>query len=183
MGFVYLGAKFNCNRIFALHSGLRNKPDNVEQTIKPMESLIAWDHYFFELLNGVWTNEFLDQIMPLWRDKKTWYPLYLLIIGFSLYQFKWRGLYFILVVVLSIGLADFCSSQILKKKVQRLRPCNNTEMQAEVRLLVGCGRAYSFTSSHAANHFAIATFISLTLGLIYRKIRWPLHLFHTKKFI
>jgi len=43
-----------------------------------------------------------------------------------------------------------------------------------VRLLVHCGRAYSFTSSHAANHFAIAVFISLTLGLLYSWIKWPL---------
>jgi undecaprenyl-diphosphatase len=39
---------------------------------------------------------------------------------------------------------------------------------------VKCGNAYSFTSSHATNHFAIATFLSLTLGKRFKKIKWPL---------
>jgi undecaprenyl-diphosphatase len=141
-----------------------------------MESLITWDQHLFEFINNVWTNPLLDTVFPDWRDKKTWYPLYLFIIIFSIYKFKLKGLFFVLAVILSIGLADLCSSQLLKKNVKRLRPCNDIEMKDDVRLLVHCGKAYSFTSSHAANHFAIATFISLTLGLIYRKIRWPLYL-------
>lgn len=141
-----------------------------------METLIELDQQVFEWINGEWTWSILDQIMPWWRDKKTWYPLYIFIIIFSVVKFRLKGLYFILAVVLSIGLADLCSSQLLKKNVKRLRPCNDLEFKEEVRLLVHCGRAYSFTSSHAANHFAIATFISLTLGLMYGWIKWPLML-------
>ena len=139
-----------------------------------MEYIIEIDQQLFELINGTWTNGFLDMVFPWWRDKKTWYLLYLIIIGFALMKFRLKGLYFILAVVLSLGLADLCSSQLMKKNVKRLRPCNDMEFKEDVRLLVHCGRAYSFTSSHAANHFAIASFISLTLGLLYGWIRWPL---------
>ena len=139
-----------------------------------LDQILHLDQQLFHLLNGEWHNALFDAVMPYWRDKKTWIPLYLLIAAFSLYRFRLRGLYFILAVALTVGLTDTVSSKGFKKNVQRLRPCQNTEMQAEVRLLTGCGRSYSFTSSHAANHFAMATFIVLTLGRLYRRIRWPL---------
>ncbi|MBK8699845.1 MAG: phosphatase PAP2 family protein [Saprospiraceae bacterium] len=41
-------------------------------------------------------------------------------------------------------------------------------------MLVRCGSGYSFTSSHATNHFAIATFLSFSLGTFLRKVRTPL---------
>ena len=34
-----------------------------------------------------------------------------------------------------------------------------------------CGAGYSFTSSHAANHFAVATFLIMTIGQILPKIK------------
>ena len=68
------------------------------------------------------------------------------------------------------------SSELVKKTVRRIRPCNDPELQEEVKLLVSCGAGYSFTSSHATNHFAVAAFISMTLGLLYRWIRLPLFL-------
>lgn len=50
-----------------------------------------------------------------------------------------------------------------KKNVKRLRPCNQIELQENINVLVPCGSGYSFTSSHATNHFAIATLVSFTL--------------------
>ncbi|MCB0570653.1 MAG: phosphatase PAP2 family protein [Phaeodactylibacter sp.] len=138
--------------------------------------ILQLDQQLFHLLNGEWHNAFFDAIMPYWRDKETWFPLYALFGIFLAYRYRLRGLYFILAVVLTVGLADLASSQGFKKHVRRLRPCQDTEIQAGARLLVGCGRSYSFTSSHAANHFAMAAFIALTLGRIYRRIRWPLFL-------
>ena len=47
-----------------------------------MNELIQIDHYLFHLLNEEWTNGLFDVIMPYWRDKMTWIPLYLFAIGF-----------------------------------------------------------------------------------------------------
>jgi len=80
-----------------------------------LESIIEFDQQLFELINGEWTVGFIDTIMPWWRDKKTWFPLYLFIIGFSLFKFKLKGLYFIIAVVISIGAADLCSSLYSKR--------------------------------------------------------------------
>ncbi len=143
-----------------------------------MEVLQQADVYLFHLINGHHVG-WLDAIMPYWREKSTWIPLYLLVAGFTIWKFRLRGVYFLLALVLTVGLADTISSKVIKPAVHRLRPCNEPSLQNEVHLLIECGGGYSFTSSHATNHFAIATFISMTLGLFFRRIRLPLYLWAT----
>ena len=141
-----------------------------------MEQVIAADQFLFELINGQVHNAVLDWLMPIWREKSTWIPLYIALAAFVGYKYRWQGLYLVLALALAVGLADTVSSKIIKPSVHRLRPCNDPTLKDEVQLLVDCGNGYSFTSSHASNHFAVAAFLSLTLGLHYRRIRWPLYL-------
>lgn len=138
-----------------------------------MEQLLQLDQYWFELVNQAWHTDFLDAIMPYWRDKKFWIPLYAGLIVWTGIVFKQKAIWFVLGVVLCVGVADTVSSKILKPSIQRLRPCNDPDLKASVQLLVRCGSGYSFTSSHATNHFAIALFIMLTLGAVYPAIRLP----------
>lgn len=141
-----------------------------------MEQVIAADQFLFELINGHAHNAVLDWLMPVWREKSTWIPLYIALAAFVGYKYRLQGLYLILALALAVGLADTVSSKIIKPSVHRLRPCNDPAIRDDVQLLVHCGSGYSFTSSHATNHFAVAAFLSLTLGLHYRRIRWPLYL-------
>ncbi len=138
--------------------------------------LLQLDTEWFRLLNGQWHQPWLDNIMPFWRHKLFWAPLYLLLLGIVVINFPRKAIWFILAVALTIGLADFGSSQLIKKSVQRLRPCNDPALQSEVHLLVRCGSGYSFTSSHATNHFALATFFALTFGRRWRWARWLFYL-------
>jgi len=39
-------------------------------------------------------------------------------------------------------------------------------------LLPSCGSGYSFTSSHATNHFAFGVFVFLTMGKVLGKWKW-----------
>jgi len=48
--------------------------------------------------------------------------------------------------------------------IGRVRPCNDPVLSDIVRDLVQCGSGYSFPSTHATNHFAMAIFIAMTLG-------------------
>lgn len=136
-----------------------------------MTNLLAFDEQLFHWINSDWQNAFLDAVMPWWRDKKTWIPLYIALAGFMWYRFRLRGVYLMLALALTVGVADGVSSHLIKKTVKRIRPCNDATLQQPARIVASCGGGYSFTSSHATNHFAIATFLSLTLGLFYRKIR------------
>ncbi len=134
-----------------------------------MTELLQLDQAVFFLINGDWHNSFLDAIMPYWRDKLFWLPLYVFLLFYILLNFKLKGFYFILMIAAVIAIADTTSSKVIKKSVQRVRPCNDANVKEEVQLLIRCGGGYSFTSSHATNHFAVATFLMLTL---FRRHRW-----------
>ena len=126
--------------------------------------LIAIDKSLFYLINGRWHHPFLDALLPLVRTSQLWYPLYLFLILLVLTNFnkgRWAWvLFFGLVPVIS----DFISSDIIKEHFFRLRPCNDLTMQDQLRFLLSYRpQSSSFTSSHAANHFALATFFYFTL--------------------
>ena len=139
-----------------------------------MTDLLHFDETLFHLVNSGCQNRFFDWLMPLLRDKYIWVPLYVFIASFLLINFKQKGLYILLGLVLTVGIADSTSSHLLKKSMQRLRPCKVLEPSKDIHLLVPCGGGFSFPSSHATNHFAIATFLLLVLGKIFRWIKIPL---------
>lgn len=139
-----------------------------------MEGLIALDEQLFHLLNTEWTHWILDEFSPLWRNKYFWIPFYLLLIAFIVVKLKVQSIYFFIAVALTITISDSLSSKILKKTFERPRPCK-TERVAETMILrVGCSASYSFTSSHATNHFALSTFLAFTLGRLFVGISFPL---------
>jgi len=139
-----------------------------------LTELLQFDECLFRLVNSGWKNPFFDALLPVLRNKYTWFPLYLFLFSFLLINFKKQGLLVVLALALTIGIADSVSSHLIKKSVKRLRPCKVIERPADLHLLVPCGSGFSFPSSHATNHFAIAVFLSLTLGKIGRWVRLPL---------
>jgi undecaprenyl-diphosphatase len=139
-----------------------------------MTELLHFDEMLFHLVNSGCRNGFFDWLMPLLRDKYFWAPFYVFVGSFLLINFKKKGLVLILALVLAVGLSDNLNSQFLKKNVQRLRPCQVLEPSKDMHLLVPCGTGFSFPSTHAANHFAMAVFLSLALGPVFRWARIPL---------
>ena len=139
-----------------------------------MIDLLQSDQYLFQLINSQWTNNWLDFIMPLLRNKYFCLPFYTFIISFALINFGKKGLYFLLFGVLTITIADTMSSKVIKNTIKRVRPCNDILFKDAVELRVDCGGGYSFTSSHATNHFALAMFILFTIGKRNRRIQWSL---------
>ena len=136
-------------------------------------SIVELDQHIFHLLNGEWTNSVFDTILPIYRDKYFWLPVYIFIISFAVFNQGKKAYWFLLFLVATVGAADLVSSEGIKKNVKRIRPCNDIEL-TEVRSLVRCGSGYSFTSNHATNHFALSFFLLGTIGLKRRKLRWAL---------
>ncbi len=137
-----------------------------------MEALLQIDQAIFEWINGTCQNAFFDMLVPYWRNKLFWIPMYAFLFFFLWYNFRWKGMFVVLGVLLTITFSDLTSSQLIKKSVKRLRPCKQVEIP--VHQLIHCGSGYSFPSSHATNHFAIAVFLMGTLGRRFRKINLPL---------
>lgn len=127
------------------------------------------DQYLFHLINIGLSTDALDSILPWLRNDKFWIPLYVFLLSFLLFNFGRKSYWLILFVILTASAADIISSRVVKPLVKRERPCRS-EYVDEVRLLVHCGSGYSFTSSHATNHFAVAAFLSMTLGQFFRKL-------------
>lgn len=128
-----------------------------------LELLINWDKELFLLINTQWHNAFLDVVLPYWRTKTTWIPLYILLLLVIGKDRGFKTLWVLIVLGLTIALADQISSEWIKKVVERVRPCNDSSL-ANVRSLIPCGGGFSFTSSHATNHFALV----MQLFLLFR---------------
>ena len=138
-----------------------------------MMEILTYDEALFRMVNGAWRHDILDTILPLARNKIVWIPLYVFIASFMLENFKLKGLYWVVFAISLLGVSDFVSSKLIKKNIKRERPCQNEGLKDTLHLRVACGSGYSFTSSHASNHFTIATFIFFTLGAIFRWIKIP----------
>ena len=133
-----------------------------------MTELLHFDQNLFLILNGTLHNNYLDFLMPILREKIIWAPLYVFIAGFLILNFKREGLLILLFLIATVSACDTLSSKVIKPWIKRDRPCNDPEIGPQTRLLVHCGGGKSFTSSHATNHFGIASF----LGLIFVR-RFP----------
>jgi undecaprenyl-diphosphatase len=124
-----------------------------------IDQLVQFDRDLFFAINHGLSNSFFDWLMPILRDRYTWVLLYLFIIVFSIKNYGKQGFIMLLFLAMTFGISDFLSSSVIKPNVQRLRPCNETEIKTNVNNLVDCGTGYSFPSSHATNHFGIAVFL------------------------
>lgn len=137
-----------------------------------MDALFSFDLSLFHVINSGLGNPLFDALLPWCREKLFWAPFYLFILAFLSLNFGKKGIWVALGMVCCVGLSDFSSNHLFKKRVQRLRPCNDPAVAATVQLrLPACGSGYSFTSAHAANHFAAAVFLIGFLGPLARWVR------------
>jgi membrane-associated phospholipid phosphatase len=132
-------------------------------------NIIQIDIAIFEWVNNNLSSMLFDMVLPWMREPYFWLPLYTFIIAFVFFNYGAKAYWFVLFLVLTAGSADLISSRVVKNSIKRLRPCNTENVIVTER--VHCGSGYSFTSSHAANHFAVATFLVMTFGQHFKKIK------------
>ncbi|MBK7884196.1 MAG: phosphatase PAP2 family protein [Chitinophagaceae bacterium] len=109
------------------------------------------------------------------RNSTLWVPLYFFLLLLITINFKNNGWWWVIFGACTAIITDFVSSSIIKQNIIRIRPCNDPDIASWVRVLVGYRpQSSSFTSSHAANHFGIATYYFITLK---EKFKWWPYLF------
>lgn len=133
-----------------------------------MDSLLQLDYSIFHFINHTISNSFLDVLLPFLRHANNWIPLYIFLAIYLLYKYNIEAIKYILYIVFAFALADYISAGIIKPFVARLRPCHSAYLQANL-LLGHCGGKWSFPSTHATNHIAIA--LSIVMANIFTK-RW-----------
>jgi membrane-associated phospholipid phosphatase len=135
------------------------------------DALLQFDRQLFHFINSGLSCAFFDWLMPMMRNPKFWIPLYVFIIGFCVWRYKKQGLIIVAALLLAVGFADYTSASIVKPNVHRLRPCRDLVTSATVISRVPCGTGYSFPSTHATDHFAIAIFLG---ALFFKRWKWIL---------
>lgn len=139
---------------------------------KALEKYLAIDKILFLFVQEYMHHPFLDILVPLLRNKLIWIPLYVCIL---FYSFQWGRrifLKYLFFLVVLISTTDVFNSRILKIVFHRIRPCNDGQMNALFEPLIRCGSGFSFPSSHAVNHFALAGFFYITAHFIPTKWRF-----------
>lgn len=131
--------------------------------------LTQFDQHWFHLINHDWSNPFFDWFMPIIRNRRTWIPLYIFILGFSIYRYRKISVLIILLMLAAVGTTDLVCVRIIKAYVQRERPCRDKEFAPTVVKRIRCGTGLSFPSAHASDHFAAAIFASMAFR---RNWRW-----------
>jgi undecaprenyl-diphosphatase len=135
-----------------------------------MHTVLQWDTAIMHWINSGWSNAFFDWLMPALRNKYLWLPLYIFCLAWLLFNFTSKqSLYAIGFAILAVFAADTISSKLIKNTVQRPRPCQVSSLEVIQR--VSCGSGYSFTSSHAANHFCVAAFMVTVFGHFMKRWR------------
>ncbi len=121
------------------------------------------DFQIFHFINSDLSNSFFDWFAPILREKKTWIPLYIIMFTWLVYRYGKNSILFILIAIATVGISDYSASSIIKPLVKRLRPCNDVSADFFVIERINCSSGFSFPSSHASNHFALASFFALTV--------------------
>ncbi|HEY1009690.1 phosphatase PAP2 family protein [Daejeonella sp. JGW-45] len=124
-----------------------------------LEQLNQIDQNIFFFINKGLSNDFFDWLMPLLRNRYFWTPLYLFMAVFFVRNYGKQGWLILIFMALTFGFTDYFSSSVLKPSFERLRPCNDPVLKADVNARIACGTGFSFPSSHAANHFSLAFFL------------------------
>ncbi len=138
------------------------------------EKLKHIDITLLHTINQKWSNQYTDAIIPWLRYQEVWYPFYVFLLVFALLNFGKRAIGWIVAFIITVSLTDSISSRLVKNAFQRLRPCNDPDILPLIDLKVPhCSGGFSFTSTHATNHFGMAMFIYLTIyPILGKKTAW-----------
>jgi undecaprenyl-diphosphatase len=141
-----------------------------------LEKILSLDTELFIYLNSL-GSETYDGLWLFITKQVNWIPLFLVLLYviFKKIGIK-QTLYLLLFVAILITITDQ-TTNLFKNGFQRLRPCNNSDINTFIRV-VKKSNSFSFFSGHAANTMAVATFLFFNFkhkikyfGLLFL---WPL---------
>ena len=127
-----------------------------------IENLLPYEKNLFFALNGS-DSIFLDNMFWTITGRFIWIPVILFLLFMFFYKVpKKEGILATICFILIFVFCDQVSSSIFKPFFERLRPTHHPDFQNYVDIVNGYkGGLYGFVSSHAANAFGVAVFLSL----------------------
>lgn len=143
-----------------------------------LQYFLQIDEQLTLMLNGS-SSLFLDRLAVIATSTWTWMPVAFILLYIVLKNNSRRNAITVLLFVgLCILLADQMASGICKPYFERLRPARDLDLLHHIDIVGEYrGGMYGFFSSHAANTFAVATFVALLVrsrGLTLSLYSWAL---------
>ena len=129
-----------------------------------IQQLIGFDQELLLKLNGS-DSLFWDGFMWIATNIGTWIPMaiVLLYVIFKNNKIK-ESLLIVVLLAIVVILTDQISSGLCKPYFARFRPTQDPQLMYMIDIVNGYrGGMYGFTSSHAANTFGVAVFVSLII--------------------
>ncbi len=127
------------------------------------DKILQVDYRLMVWVNKDLSSPLLDVLTLFMRESIFHVPLYVFIIVFAFIHLRKTAWWWILGGITLISISDLISSFFIKSYFNRPRPCRDPYMMYHINLLAKyCGANGSFTSSHAMNHFAFATYVYIT---------------------
>jgi len=141
-----------------------------------LEKLLSLDTELFVYLNGLGSDS-CDFLWLQITKQINWLPLFILILYLVFKKLGRRqALILLLFIAVLITFTDQMTN-VFKHGFQRLRPCNNPEINSIIRI-VQKRSSFSFFSAHASNSMGVAMFLYCILKKYYKYIYllflWPL---------
>ncbi len=123
------------------------------------------DNNLLLAINGAHTP-FLDTVMWWLSDKWIWIVFYVMLAAMMFRKVGYKnGITALIFIGLMIAATDMVCSQLIRPAFERLRPANlMNPISQYIHIVNGYrGGTFGFPSCHAANTFALATFLSFVM--------------------
>jgi len=141
-----------------------------------LEKFAAWDKDLFIYLNSLGVEQY-DTFWSTVTQFTTWIPLFLLFIFLFFFKNTKREGAFMFLTLLVMVFFVVAVTALTKETVMRLRPNNDLELNAVIRILK-IPSGYSFFSGHSSSSFSITTLVVLffkkRFKWVYLFYVWPL---------
>jgi undecaprenyl-diphosphatase len=136
-----------------------------------IQELLRLDRSLFLFLNS-FHSPLLNNLMIFLSGQAVWLPLIIASLWLARKQLGLKGMaVFTLFLLMAVAASDVTSSYIIKNFINRYRPCRELELKPLIYYFgQRCGGKFGFVSSHAANSFALLTFVLNSLRI---KGWWP----------
>jgi len=141
-----------------------------------LEKILSLDQQLFIFLNSLGSEKF-DAFWLFITNQSNWTLFFVTVLYFIHKKIGTKQLLFLVLFIAVLITFTDQTTNLIKNAVQRLRPCNNEEIMAIIRI-VKSSKTFSFFSGHATNSMAVATLLFLLfkskfkyLGFLFL---WPL---------
>ena len=135
-----------------------------------LEKIIDLDKELLVYLNSLGSERW-DWLWLIITKQLYWAPIFLLVFYWLQKKIGWKKFgFYVLFIAVMILICDQ-TVNLFKYSFERLRPCNDTEINGIIRL-VKTSKSFSFFSGHATNSMASTVMTFMILKRYYKHAYW-----------